>query len=260
MRPADPRISIVVPVRNEARNLEVVLPALPQVHQIVVVDGHSVDDSIEVVQRLRPEADLVTQTRTGKGNALACGFAKVTGDIVVMFDADGSADPAEIVDFVAALTAGADFAKGTRFAGRGGSEDITALRRAGNSVLNAITNALMRTQYTDLCYGYNAFWADVLDVIDLPPVDLPGQSDVWGDGFEVETLINCRIARAGLRIAEVQSFERNRLHGTSNLSTFRDGARVLRVIFAEYARARQQRRRGRGTRELGGLDRVVSRG
>lgn len=256
MRSREPRVSVVVPVRNEARNLEVVLPRLPAVHQIVVVDGHSVDDTVEVTRRARPEAELVTQTRHGKGNALACGFARVTGDVVVMFDGDDSADPEEIPAFVKALVAGADFAKGSRFTAEGGSEDITPLRRAGNAVLNAVTNRLMGTRFTDLCYGYNAFWTDILDVLALPPIRLPADSGrQWGDGFEVEALINCRIAASGLRITEVPSFERDRLHGASNLTTFPDGMRVLRVILAEYAKARRlRRRRPRG----GELDEAVA--
>jgi len=244
MRPRDPRVTIVVPVRNEARNLEVVLPQLPQTHQVILVDGHSVDDSVEVATRLLPDIEVVTQTRIGKGNALACGFAVATGDVIVMFDADGSADPAEISVFVKALTAGADFAKGTRFAKEGGSDDITAIRRLGNGMLNLITNRLMGTRFTDLCYGYNAFWRDMLEVIALPSTNLPvGSRRQWGDGFEVETLINCRIASSGSLITEVPSFERDRLYGESNLSTFRDGTRVLRVIFSEYARDRRTRGR-----------------
>ncbi|EWM12910.1 glycosyltransferase family 2 protein [Kutzneria sp. 744] len=232
-----PRVSIVIPVRNEARNLEVVLPRLPAAHQVVLVDGHSVDGSVEVARRCLPGIETVDQTRMGKGNALACGFARVTGDIVIMFDADGSADPGEIPRFVAALTDGADFAKGSRFRPGGGSEDITALRRAGNAALNMVTNRLMRTRFTDLCYGYNAFWTRILPVLDLPAVDRPDRQ--WGDGFEVETLINCRIAAAGLRIAEVPSFERDRIHGESNLDTFRDGMRVLRTILAEHRRSKR---------------------
>ena len=115
-----------------------------------------------------PGSRSITQTRRGKGNAMACGFAAATGDVIVMFDADGSADPAEIPAFVAALVAGADFAKGCRFAAGGGSDDITLLRRTGNAGLNGVANALFGTSYTDLCYGYNAFWADMLPVLDLP--------------------------------------------------------------------------------------------
>ena len=131
---------------------------------------------------------------------MACGFAAATGDVIVMFDADGSADPAEIPAFVAALVAGADFAKGSRFAPGGGSDDITLLRRTGNAGLNGVANALFGTSYTDLCYGYNAFWADLLPVLDLPDPTTPAPPDgmLWGDGFEIETVLNCRIAAAGL--------------------------------------------------------------
>ena len=141
---ADPKVSIVVPARNEARNLEVILPELPAVHEVILVDGHSVDDTIETARRVMPDIKVVQQTRRGKGNALACGFASVSGDIIVMFDADGSADPAELPAFVAALTAGADFAKGSRYMHEGGSEDITRLRNMGNFTLGALANGLMR--------------------------------------------------------------------------------------------------------------------
>lgn len=235
-RPADPRISVVVPARNEARNLEVILPELTDVHEVVLVDGHSLDGTIDVARRVLPGIRVLTQTRIGKGNALACGFRAATGDVLVMFDADGSADPAEIPAFVDALRAGADFAKGSRFADGGGSEDITAVRRLGNSALNATTNVLFGTRFTDLCYGYNAFWADILPVLDLPDVDLAAPADgsmLWGDGFEIESLINCRVAMAGLTIREVPSVERLRQYGESNLRAFSDGRRVLKTIVAE---------------------------
>ena len=132
------RVSVVIPALNEARNLPHVFARLPpEVHEVIVVDGHSVDDTIAVARQLRPDVRIVLQTRRGKGNALACGFAAATGDIIAMIDADGSADPAEIPRFVQALVAGADFAKGTRFAPGGGSEDITRLRALGNRVLAA---------------------------------------------------------------------------------------------------------------------------
>src|SRR6201992_717781 len=132
------KVSVVIPTLNEARNLPHVLKTLPPtMHEVMVVDAHSVDDTVATVMRLRPDARILTQTRSGKGNALACGFAAATGDVIVMVDADGSADPAEIPSFVAALSAGADFAKGSRFApGAGsGSRDITMLRMLGNRLL-----------------------------------------------------------------------------------------------------------------------------
>jgi glycosyltransferase involved in cell wall biosynthesis len=245
MRPVK-RVSVVIPARNEARNLPYVLEALPTgLHEVILVDGHSDDDTIEVAQRIRPDIKIVRQTRRGKGNAFVCGFAEVTGDVIVMLDADGSADPGEIPAFVAALGNGADFAKGTRFSKGGYSHDITHIRRLGNAALNRLVNLLFGTCYTDLCYGYNAFRAFLLPVLDLPPMHCPGVSAgemQWGDGFEIETLINVRLAHAGARITEVGSTEKARLHGVSNLHAFSDGIRVLRTILSERHRARAMTR------------------
>ncbi|MGY2078731.1 glycosyltransferase family 2 protein [Modestobacter sp. SYSU DS0657] len=229
-----PRVSVVIPTYNEAKNLPHVFGLLPaDVHEVIVVDGHSVDDTVAVAQSLRDDVKIVLQNRRGKGNAMSCGFAAVTGDIVVMLDADGSADPREIEDFVAALVGGADFAKGTRFANGGGSADITRVRAWGNRWLNRVANTLFGTRYTDLCYGYNAFWSRCIAALELDHSDRRRTGKLWGDGFEIETLINTRVAKAGLRIVEVPSYEFKRLHGQSNLNTWRDGLRVLRALVVE---------------------------
>jgi glycosyltransferase involved in cell wall biosynthesis len=211
---------------NEAANLPHVFARLPDcVDEVIIVDGHSTDDTIAVARAIMPSVRVVLQDGRGKGNALACGFAAAQGEIIVMLDADGSTDPAEIPAYVGALLAGADFAKGSRFAAGGGSVDITPLRRIGNRFLNRIVNLLFGTRYTDLCYGYNAFWADVLPTL-----------NVTCDGFEVETLMNVRVAKAGLAVAEVPSIEQERIHGVSKLHPVRDGLRVLRTIVRERLR------------------------
>jgi glycosyltransferase involved in cell wall biosynthesis len=248
-----PRVSVVIPTLNEARNLPHVFAGMPaDVHEVIVVDGHSVDDTVAVARRLRPDVRIVMQTRRGKGNALACGFAAATGDIIAMVDADGSADAAEIPRFVKALVGGADFAKGSRFAEGGGSSDITRFRRLGNRVLVTSVNKVYGTKYTDLCYGYNAFWRHVVPVIGLDPITKsgPGDGRLWGDGFEVETLVNIRVAKAGLVIREVPSFESPRVHGVSNLNSFSDGLRVLRTILAERRQSRRLRGRHGDDREV----------
>jgi glycosyltransferase involved in cell wall biosynthesis len=225
-RPARPfaRVSAVLPTLNEAANLPHVFERLPfdELFELIVVDGHSTDDTVEVARALFPSVRIVLQDGRGKGNALACGFAAARGDIIVMLDADGSTDPAEIPAYLDQLFAGADFAKGSRFMPGGGSADITPVRKLGNRFLNGIVNILFGTSYTDLCYGYNAFWADVLPTIDVSCV-----------GFEVETLINVRIAKAGLDVAEVPSVEHERIYGESKLHPVRDGLRVLRTIMVE---------------------------
>jgi glycosyltransferase involved in cell wall biosynthesis len=238
-----PRVSVVIPTLNEARNLPHVLAKIPDsIHEVIVVDGHSVDDTLAVARQLRPDVRIIMQTRRGKGNALACGFAAATGDIIVTLDADGAADPGEIPRGVEVLVDGADFAKGTRFSGDGGSDDITRLRSLGNRALCVFVNLLYRTRYSDLCYGFNAFWRRIVPDLVVSP-DTPsaqGSGAVWGDGFEVETLINIRVARAGLAVTEVPSFEHSRIHGVSNLSAYTDGMRVLRTIFAERANSRRR--------------------
>jgi glycosyltransferase involved in cell wall biosynthesis len=236
---SEPLVSIIIPALNEARNLPHVMARLPEVDEVILVDGGSTDDTVDVATRLMPGIRVVRQNRRGKGNALACGFAAATGDILVMIDADGSTDPAEIPAFIAALRAGADFAKGSRFTETGGSADITRLRRAGNRFLNLLVNVLFSTRYTDLCYGYNAFWAHCLDDFDLDstsPAPSGPDGRLWGDGFEIETLLTLRAARARLGIVEVPSYEHLRIHGESNLNAVRDGLRVLRTIAREWPR------------------------
>lgn len=226
-------ISVVIPCLNEARNLRHTLRSLPpDIDEVILVDGGSTDGSPEVARRYRPDVRVIPQTGRGKGNALALGFAAARGDIVVMFDADGSADGAEIPRFVEALLDGADVAKGSRFLPTGGSTDLTLLRSLGNRGLVQLVNILFGTRYSDLCYGYNALWRHCLPLI-----------DVDCDGFEVETLMAVRMATAGLRVVEVPSFELERIHGTSNLRAWRDGWRVLRTILVERLAGPTGRRR-----------------
>jgi len=223
-----PTVSVVVPAKNEARNLAPVFASIPLwVDEVVLVDGHSVDDTVAEAQRLLPDVRIVPQRGQGKGDALREGFGACKGDIIVMIDADGSTDGREIPRFVSALMAGADFVKGSRFASGGASDDITPMRRLGNWVLSTLVNLLFGTKYTDLCYGYNAFWAHHLDALDLNC-----------NGFEIETVMNIRAAKAGLRVHEVPSHEHLRIHGHSNLHVARDGWRIAKFIVREWLSVR----------------------
>ena len=132
----------------------------------------------------------------------------------------------EIPIFVAALEAGADFAKGSRFLVGGGTTDMPAYRRLGNWSFIVLVRLFFGVRYTDLCYGYNAFWSRILPDLKLNAT-----------GFEIETEMNLRVLRARLNVTEVPSFEADRIHGTSNLRTIPDGWRVLKQIFRERFRS-----------------------
>jgi hypothetical protein len=243
-----PLVSVVIPARNEAGNLPAVISRLPEdLFEVILVDGHSTDGTVDVVRELLPQVRAFHQDGHGKGDALAIGFAAATGDIIVMLDADGSADPTEIPRFVAALIAGADFVKGSRFAQGGGSSDITAARRLGNRALCTLVNHAYGMLYTDLCYGYNAFWADCLPALRCAWPGSPlaaGTAAPYGTGFEVETTLNVRAAKAGLVVWEMPSFERPRISGQSNLHAIRDGLRILRTIWQESPGHALRRERG----------------
>jgi glycosyltransferase involved in cell wall biosynthesis len=220
------KVSVVIPALNEADNLPHVLPRIPSwVHEVLLVPGHSTDDTVEVAQMLVPNIRVVEQEGRGKGAALRSGFAAATGDIIVMLDADGSMNPGEIPAYVGMLLAGADFVKGTRFVQGGGTSDMEFYRKFGNWCFTIASNVLFGGKYSDLCYGYNAFWARVLSYLNLD-----------GDGFEIETMMNVRALQAGFKVAEVPSFEAKRIHGFSNLKTISDGWRILKTLFKERFR------------------------
>jgi glycosyltransferase involved in cell wall biosynthesis len=225
-----PLVSIVIPTLNEAKNLPFVLPRIPEwVTEIILVDGHSTDGTVEIARQIKPELRVIHQNRRGKGDALRAGFEAAVGDIIIAMDADGSSDPGEILAFVALLRNGSDYVKGSRFIQGGGSSDMTVFRRIGNWGLMVLTRMLFGSNFSDLCYGYFAFWADTLPLLN-PDVD----------GFEVEALINVRALTRGLKVAEVPSFEDDRLYGESHLRAIPDGWRILKVLFRESNRLRNE--------------------
>ncbi len=241
-------VSVVVPTINEARNLPHVLPKIPHwVHEILLIDGGSTDGTVTVAKELRDDVVVIEDLTPGKGSALRRGFEAASGDIIVMIDADGSMDPDEIGSFVSALLVGADFAKGSRFLHGGGTTDMEWYRRIGNAALTKLVRLGFGGRYSDLCYGYNAFWKSSLDPMAL---DAPG--------FEIETMMNIRALTCGLRVVEVPSFESERIHGTSNLNTVKDGWRVLKTIVKERVRPTVAEGRIIELRQLEGSDRSLA--
>ena len=255
-----PSVSVVIPALNEAENLPGVLARLPiDVHEVVLVDGNSTDDTVAVARAGHASIRIVRQHARGKGAALAAGLLAARGDIVVMIDADGSMDPAEIPALVGALVAGADVAKGSRYVVGGGSDDLTKLRGLGNRLLTYFGRLLYRQRWSELCYGFAAFWSDVIPRLELeaiaggPTRELTPEEELaeliapptkaplgYGHGFEIEAILFTRSARAGLRVTEVASWEYERQYGASKLNTFRDGWRVLHALIKERRRAAAQ--------------------
>lgn len=219
-----PTVSLVIPVRNEARNVGWVLEQIAgDVDEIIIVDGESTDVTLITARSYRPDIRVVPQLGPGKGSALRTGFMAATCDIIVMMDADGSMSPQEIRHYLHFLNNGYDFVKGSRFISGGGSLDITPFRGLGNWFLLTVFNTAYDAQLTDLCYGFCAFHRRYLDHLRLTAT-----------GFEIEAEMTVRAMQAGLRIAEVPSLELPRRNGVSNLHAIRDGIRVLRTVLRHH--------------------------
>jgi glycosyltransferase involved in cell wall biosynthesis len=219
----DITVSVVIPALNEAESLPHVLPRIPaDVYEVILVDGHSTDDTIAVARELRPDIRVVTQRERGKGAALREGFEAATGAIVVHLDADGSTDPEEIPAFVQTLIDGADYAKGSRFAPGGKSDDITPMHWFGNVIFVTLTNVLFGSRFSDITYGYNAMWRENHRLL-APEIN----------GWANEIVGNIRAYRRGLDIVEVASHEAPRFAGEAKLHTFSAGWMILKAIVAE---------------------------
>jgi glycosyltransferase involved in cell wall biosynthesis len=234
----EPRVSVIIPAMNEEMSIRQVLEMVPSwVHEVVLVDGYSTDGTAQAAREVwpnhhvvvkerrqvedrrtvtRPGARdrrtdgralrLVGQTRKGKGNALKIGIAAATGDIVVLI--------------------GADFAKGSRFLKGAGTDDMSFDRKIGNGALVLLTNVLFGTRYTDITYGYNALWRRHAGALALEI-----------DGWANEIITNIRIARHGLKVVEVPSFELPRIAGEAKLQgVYQVGWRILKAILVERLR------------------------
>jgi CheY-like chemotaxis protein len=219
-------VSVVIPTYNEAENLPLVLPYLPMegIDEVILVDGRSSDGTVDVAKRLMPSIKVLFEPTPGKGAALRSGYRAASGDIIIGMDADGSHDPREIPRIVRALLEGADFVKASRFAPQGGTTDMPRYRRMGNAAFVHLANLLFGCTFTDITYGYHAFWRNCLDEIQFDDID----------GFDFEIAFYLRAVRERLRIVEVASFEGYRFSGMGKLKTIPDGWLILMRILREW--------------------------
>jgi glycosyltransferase involved in cell wall biosynthesis len=222
------RVSILIPALNGAENLTNLLKNIqthmPEISEIIVIAGNSIDDTTIVAATLG--AKVLVQHATGKGDAMRQGFANShTGDIIVMMDADGSNRPEEIPRLVEAVVNGAaDIAKGSRFLRGGGSADLTRVRKLGNKLFVSLVNLFWSGQYTDICYGFLAFRKPALK--QLAPL-------LESTHFQLETEICIKARKLGLKVVEVPSNELQRRHGNSKLHGIHDSISIAKTIFRE---------------------------
>jgi len=224
---AERRLSItaLICTLNEEEALPHVLPRIPDwVDEVLLVDGHSTDNTVTVAKRLRPDVRIVHQAKRGKGDALKYGIEQANGAIIVTLDADGTTDPQDMPRFVEPLLRGYDFVKGSRFAL---SRPVGKPRHRifGNWVIVTTHNILYRTNYTDLCSGYNAFWKQAIARIDLSG---------WAD--QEEPLLNARVRKAGLKVLEVGHHDKGRTDGETKQPSWRQGSGAIRTVIRERFR------------------------
>jgi glycosyltransferase involved in cell wall biosynthesis len=218
-----PKITALICTLNEESNLPHVLPKVPAwVNEVLVIDGHSTDKTIEVARKIRPDIRILFQPGRGKGDALRYGIEHASGDIVVTLDADGSTDPDDIYRFICPLLAGHDFVKGSRFL-NGLPRHKPWHRIIGNWLIVLTFNIMFFKKYTDLCSGYYSFWKKAINRVALRTTD----------GFEDEPLINARVAKAGLKVIEVGYIDGGRIEGETNAPSWRQGFKSIKTIIRE---------------------------
>ena len=196
MKLVDPLLSVVMPVYNERTTIDEIIRrvlAVPLRIELIVVDDGSTDGTSDLLDALHRELKftLLRQQNAGKGAALRRGFAAVTGDLMVIQDADLEYSPEEFPDLVELICQGkADVVYGSRFLGR--HRVFLFTHYLGNRVVTLATNILYNTMLTDMETCYKAMRVDVLRSMTLE-----------SDGFGIEPEITAKIFKRGYRVYEV---------------------------------------------------------
>jgi glycosyltransferase involved in cell wall biosynthesis len=221
--PADPLLSVVMPVYNERTTVETIIRrvlAVPLRIQLIVVDDGSKDGSADILDRLQAELGfvLVHQANAGKGAALRHGFAAVSGDLVVIQDADLEYSPEEYPELIELIRKGhADVVFGSRFLGR--HRVFMFTHYLGNRIVTLATNVLYNTMLTDMETCYKVMRTDVLRSFTLR-----------SDGFGIEPEITAKIFKRDYRVYEVPITYAGRGYDEGKKITWRAGFEALWVL------------------------------
>jgi len=222
--PADPLLSVVMPVFNERNTIEEIIRRVLAIRmriQLIVVDDVSTDGTTEILERLQKEHGflLLRQPRNGgKGAALRRGFQAVTGDLVLIQDADLEYSPEELPELNALICEGrADVVYGSRFLGR--HRVFLFTHYAGNRFLTLVTNALYNTMLTDMETCYKVMRTEVLRSMTLE-----------SNGFGIEPELTAKIFKRHYRVYEVPITYDGRNYDEGKKITWRDGFVALWVL------------------------------
>jgi len=221
------KTTLIIPTRNEEGSIGKVLREIPKklIQQIIVVDGHSQDKTRDEIRvNLRRNKDLLLlQKSNGYGGAFLEGFRKATGDVIIMMDADGSHNPADIPFLLNKIKLGYEYVLASLYTIGGYSFDDTFITWCGNQLFTKLTNIIHGTRVTDSIYLFTAITKEGLNKLNLK-----------SHGFEFCTEILVKAHRAGLRFAEIPAIERARYAGNSKVNAFVDGLKYLVMIFGKF--------------------------
>ena len=223
-RLTDPLLSVVMPVYNERETIEGMIArvlAVPGIRiELIVVDDGSKDGTLEILGNLqaRYRFKLCQKPNGGKGSALRLGFKEVTGDLVVIQDADTEYSPEEFPDLIDLICKGrADVVYGSRFLGR--HRVFLFTHYLGNLFLTFLTNVLYNTMLTDMETCYKAMRVEVLRSFTLD-----------SNGFGIEPELTAKIFKRGYRVYEVPITYDGRGYDEGKKITWRDGVVALWVL------------------------------
>jgi glycosyltransferase involved in cell wall biosynthesis len=221
--PANPLLSVVMPVYNERTTVEEIIRRVLAVSlriELIVVDDGSTDGSGEILERLQREIGftLLRQANAGKGAALRKGFAAVTGDLVIIQDADLEYSPEEYPDLIELICRGhADVVYGSRFLGR--HRVFLFTHYLGNRVVTLATNILYNTMLTDMETCYKVMRTDVLRSFSLE-----------SNGFGIEPELTAKIFKRGYRVYEIPITYAGRGYDEGKKITWTAGLGALWVL------------------------------